>query len=107
MEDERIVVNDRERMSESDRRGVLRKAESLVNGERADKYGQPVDNFRRIANLWVAYLDGKTEIDEADAAIMQALIKVARLRHTPNPWDSWVDLAGYAASGWSAVVDRD
>jgi hypothetical protein len=38
---------------------------------------------------------------------MQALIKVARIRETRNHWDSWVDLAGYAASGWSAAVDSD
>ena len=94
-------------VSEADRRQVLRRAETLVNGKRAADYGEPVDNFRRIANLWTAYLDGKTELDEADAAIMQGLIKIARLRETKNHWDSWVDLAGYAASGWSAVVDSD
>jgi hypothetical protein len=94
-------------VSKNDRRQVLRVAETLVNGKRSGDYGEPVDNFRRIANLWTAYLDGKAEVDEADAAIMQALIKIARLRETANHWDSWVDLAGYAASGWSAVVDRD
>lgn len=94
-------------VSKADRRQVLRQAEHLINRKRAAEYGEPVDNFRRIANLWTAYLDGKTELDEADAAIMQGLIKIARLRETKRHWDSWVDLAGYAASGWSAVVDSD
>ncbi len=98
---ERTVVSKRER------RQVLREAERLVNGKRAEQYGEPVDNFRRISNLWTAYMDGKTELDEVDAAIMQALIKVARIRETRNHWDSWVDLAGYAASGWSAAVESD
>jgi hypothetical protein len=98
---ERIVV------SKQERRQLLREAEVLVNGKRAQAYGEPVDNFRRIGNLWTAYLDGKTEVDEVDAAIMQALIKVARIRETRDHWDSWVDLAGYAASGWSAAVDSD
>jgi hypothetical protein len=35
---------------------------------------------------------------------MQALIKVARLRETPDHRDSWVDLAGYAAAGFDATV---
>lgn len=100
-------LHERTVMSKADRRQVLRSAEQLVNGKRAQDYGEPVDNFRRIANLWSAYLDGKTELDEVDAAMMQALIKVARIRETRNHWDSFVDLAGYAASGWSAAVDSD
>lgn len=94
-------------VSNEERSALLQAAEVFVNGKRAADYGEPVDNFRRIANLWTAYLDGKTELDEADAAIMQGLIKIARLRETKGHWDSWVDLAGYAASGWSAVADSD
>lgn len=86
------------------RAGVLSEAEGLVNGPRSGAYGQPADNFRRIANLWTAYLDGDARpLTVADAAIMQALIKVARLRETPDHRDSWVDLAGYAAAGFDAV----
>jgi len=88
------------------RKALLDEAEGLVNGPRSQKYGQPVDNFRRIANLWSAYLDGKNgPLTVADAALMQALIKVARLRETPGHRDSWVDLAGYAAAGFDAVAD--
>jgi hypothetical protein len=88
------------------RKALLVEAEELVNGPRSQKYGQPVDNFRRIANLWTAYLDGKTgPLTVADAALMQALIKVARLRETPGHRDSWVDLAGYAAAGFDGHTD--
>jgi hypothetical protein len=88
------------------RADLLQEAEELVNGPRSTKYGQPADNFRRIANLWTAYLDGSDEpLTVADAALMQALIKVARLRETPDHRDSWVDLAGYAAAGYDAVAD--
>jgi hypothetical protein len=79
----------------------------LVNGPRADVYGPPTVNFTRIANLWTAYLDGKTVITAEDAALMQALIKVARLRETPTHRDSWVDLAGYAASGWAVAQESE
>ena len=101
------ALHERTAVSKRERRQVLREAEQLVNGKRAEKYGEPVDNFRRIANLWTAYMDGKTDLDEVDAAMMQALIKVARIRETRNHWDSYVDLAGYAAAGWSAAVESD
>lgn len=95
-----------ERVINGRRAGLLAEAEELVNGPRSQKYGQPVDNFRRIANLWTAYLDGHHgPLSVADAALMQALIKVARLRETPGHRDSWVDLAGYAAAGFDAVAD--
>jgi hypothetical protein len=31
---------------------------------------------------------------------MQILVKVARLIESPAHKDSWLDIAGYAASGW-------
>ncbi len=46
-------------------------------------------------------------IDEADVAVMGALIKVARLAETPDHEDSWVDLAGYAACGRQVTAPGD
>lgn len=79
------------------RESVLNEANSIVNGARAQQYGGPEDSFNTIAALWSAYTGGTYAA--ADVAIMLALLKVARLKNSPDHRDSWVDLAGYAACG--------
>ena len=39
-----------------------------------------------------------------DVAAMMALLKVARIRHSPDKRDSWCDLAGYAACGFDVAT---
>lgn len=84
-------------VKESIRASVLNEANSIVNGARANTYGGPEDSFRTIAGLWSAYTNYK--FSPTDVAVLLALLKVARLRASPNHRDSWVDLAGYAACG--------
>lgn len=86
----------------STRTETLDKANSIVNGARADQYGGPEDSFSRIASLWSSYLTSpelSVSLSSADVACMMALLKIARLRNSPDHDDSWVDLAGYAACG--------
>lgn len=82
---------------ESVRASVLNEANSIVNGARASTYGGPEDSFRTISRLWSAYID--YPFSPTDVAILLGLLKVARLRNSPDHRDSWVDLAGYAACG--------
>jgi hypothetical protein len=65
--------------------------------DRGSSYGTVEDNFNRIAGLWSVLL-GK-EVTSAQVALCLAALKMARLVETPNHYDSWVDLAGYAACG--------
>jgi hypothetical protein len=37
--------------------------------------------------------------DARDVAIFEIMVKVARLAETPDHFDSWTDIAGYAACG--------
>jgi len=60
---------------------------------RGQRYGSPAVNHARIANLWSAYL--QTEVKPEQAAMMMALVKVARLIQSPTDEDSIHDLAGY------------
>jgi hypothetical protein len=81
---------------------ILREAEELIRGERAVVYGDAKINHDRIAALWNAYITGKygvSSLEAIDAAIMMMLVKIARLEHTPNHRDSYVDIAGYAELG--------
>jgi hypothetical protein len=82
---------------QSIRTSVLNEAEKIVNGQRANTYGGPEDSFKTIAKLWEGYTT--REFSPADVAVMLALLKIARLKHSPEHRDSWVDLAGYAACG--------
>ena len=87
----------------SRRREMLDEAADLVDGSRNVSYGDPSADFRRTGNLWTTYLDGKTQIDPHDVAAMMALLKLSRIRWSPEKRDSWVDLAGYAACGLSTI----
>ncbi len=85
----------------TDRQQLLDDAAELIHGDRNKMYDSPTKNFERIAALWSAYLDH--EVTVADVAILNVLQKIARLHHSPTHYDSWVDVAGYAACGWEAV----
>lgn len=80
---------------------VLQTAESLVNGDRNAQYGDPRQDFQRTAAMWSAYLG--VQVEPHDVAAMMALLKVSRIRWSPQKLDSWVDLAGYAACGWDCA----
>lgn len=80
---------------------VLDKAKSIVNGDREKSYGKPEDNFKRIGQMWGAYLGSamKRKLTPSDVAAMMALLKIARIASGNYSEDSWIDLAGYAACG--------
>ena len=80
------------------RADILATASEYVTKDRATTHGDAEDNFRRIAELWNAYL-GVDDITSIDVAVMLALLKVARIRSNPNHADNWIDIAGYAACG--------
>lgn len=80
---------------------LLRDAEQLVNGPRNDTYGPPSEDFARTARLWQGYLG--VPVTAADVACLMILLKVSRLRATPDHEDSWVDIAGYSACGFDTV----
>lgn len=75
---------------------ILTRGAELVGGDRAQQYGDAAVMFRRIADLWTAYLGGQ-EITARDAAMMLALMKVARTQGGQHTADSFVDGAAYIA----------
>lgn len=66
----------------------------FVNKERGDVYGHPVDQFERAANLKLITSDC------SDPVLREALdaiaVKISRLIQSPEHFDSWLDIAGYA-----------
>lgn len=90
-------------MSES---GILDAAAIAVCSDRKKTYGEPEENFTKIANLWNAYLyEASGAVDPEilgpeDVAAMMILLKLARVIGSGyQDADSWVDIAGYAACG--------
>lgn len=77
------------------RRAILREAESVVTGARADEYGSVEDSFTDIAAFWSIYLD--RTLTSFDVAAMMILLKLIRLKTASGHVDSVIDIAGYAA----------
>jgi len=78
----------------SERAAVLREAEALISGDRADQYGDAAQTYAAVALIWEA-LTGRP-YTARDVLLMMAGMKLARQRHGVHR-DSAVDLAGYAA----------
>ena len=74
---------------------ALKQARDLIMGPRAKTYGDKIVNHANIAKLWTAYLD--KEITAHDAAVMMALLKVARTKFGQPTEDTYVDAAAYMA----------
>lgn len=89
------------------REEILTMAKGIVCKDRDADYGKPEDNFRKIAGLWTAYLDGSDgNLTSYDVAVMMILMKIARVATNPVKLDSWVDIAGYAACGGEIAAVR-
>lgn len=66
--------------------------------ERQGTYDKPENNFKRIADLWNAYLDNKPEkgqLTPQDVAMLMVLMKIAREVYQ-HKHDNLADLIGYA-----------
>ena len=77
---------------------VLLEADQLINGDRAEAYGDAKENLDRIADLWRSYIGNKhgamVLLTDEDVAWMMVLLKMARQMHKPSR-ENVVDAAGY------------
>ena len=73
------------------------KAQEIVNG-RAENYGEPEDNFAKIAKVWTGLLADKLQKDEEifpeDVACLMAGLKLCRETWMHDE-DNLVDTIGY------------
>jgi len=89
-------------IDDSIRNLVLTQAKDAVK-ERGEHYGKPADNFTIAAAFYEAHLG--VPVTPFDVGAMHILNKLARLHSDPTHFDSWVDIAGYAAVTCEAIYD--
>ncbi len=77
------------------RNEIIATAQSLINGDRAEIYGDALDNHRNIAKGWSVILG--QEVKPHQVALCMVWVKMARLVVTEDHMDSYVDMAAYAA----------
>lgn len=80
---------------------ILQTVASIVGGARANTHGDVLENHEKIATLWGAFLAIRTDparpLDAHDAALMMALLKIARTQLGAYNPDDGIDHVGYAA----------
>lgn len=83
------------------REWFLTEAETLINGDRANDYGEAKMNHQRIADIWSIVLDVEVTPEQVVACMIG--VKLARLAENIDKDDSWIDIIGYAALGGEIV----
>lgn len=82
---------------------ILKEADRLINGDRNDAYGHPLEDFSRVARLWSVALE--KEISAEQAILCMILLKVSREMHKHKD-DTLVDVAGYATCLQKVIEKR-
>jgi hypothetical protein len=102
-----------EKMRYTYRRTLLQEAEKIVSVERNKSYGEPDEDFKRIAAIASAMGfcidsggDELRPLRSDDVAKFMIALKLSRLMWSPEHKDSWLDIAGYAACGFETATLR-
>ena len=64
--------------------------ENMLNGEKAEEYGNPRIMFQNISKRWFGRDDA-----EVDVAIMMAELKIERIKYDHSKEDSYLDAIAY------------
>lgn len=70
--------------------------QGLVNTDRMKDYGHPADHFYISATMKQVLRDNYADDLRLLHAMEMICDKLARLHHSPDHLDSWIDIAGYA-----------
>ncbi len=74
---------------------ILAQADKLISRDRAETYGDALESFGRVAQIWTALKS--VEFTSYDVALFMASLKPIRATDNPAHTDSLTDLIGYAA----------
>lgn len=79
----------------------LDRVNDMLNGEKAEEYGNPRIMFQNISKRWFDCDDA-----EVDVAIMMAELKVERIKYDHNKEDSYLDAIAYLAMALAFMQER-
>lgn len=88
----------------STHKSILTEAEGLVHGDRNADYGNPLDEFSRVAKMWSAILE--TDVSAEQIGLCMVALKLSRQCNNPKR-DNMVDAAGYAETVQMVVDERE
>lgn len=89
--------------AEKPKESILEEANRLVNGDRQESYGHPLDDFSRTARMWSAVLSH--DVTAEQVGLCMACVKISRQVNRPGR-DNLVDLAGYAQTVQMVTEER-
>ena len=93
------------------RNDLINSAKELVNGDRAEVYGDAKINHERIASGWniiaQAAMKNQGDLTPAHITLMMDWTKTCRLLETMDHQDSWVDKIGYASLGGEMATEEE
>ena len=75
------------------RSSILEYAKELLNGDRQKQYGDPVENYEKIATIYNT-LNGIVSLDAEDIALIMVIVKLVREQHQHKA-DNLIDAAAY------------
>lgn len=85
---------------------ILREADKIITADRNKTYGEPDEDFQRIAGMWNVLgfqaPDGE-KMQGHHVALAMVALKLSRLTWSAGHRDSWMDVAGYAACGYETA----
>jgi len=86
----------------------IEKASEITSIRKYRHYGDPKGNHERIGVLLDAYLsirrNNDSPITPEQSIAIEILKKIARIEASPKHEDSWVDIIGYGACGYSVAM---
>lgn len=90
----------------SSRSSLLQEAEKIITNDRNKSYGEPDEDFQRIAGIWNALgfrAPGDVPVKGHHVALAMIALKLSRITWSSGHYDSWLDVAGYAGCGYETA----
>ena len=91
-------------MTKYTRSEILDTAKQYVTKDRAAQHGDMEANLTTIAKLWSVFLE--TPIEPHQVGVMMTLLKIARIKSTPENSDHWIDGCGYLSCGAELIAEN-
>lgn len=80
----------------------LVRVNDMLNGEKAEEYGNPRTMFQNISKRWFGCDNAEVEV-----AIMMAELKIERIKHDPKKEDSYLDAIAYLTMALAFIQEGE